>query len=105
MGWLPRLVPGIPFDEPEESTTAVTMPAATTAPSPVQNHHLLYTGRDSPAAGEEAAPRSAPGAVSAVDWVPEVTGEGGAPNIGKVLALCSTGSATTEEAAADAPLP
>jgi alkanesulfonate monooxygenase SsuD/methylene tetrahydromethanopterin reductase-like flavin-dependent oxidoreductase (luciferase family) len=55
MGWLPSFVPGIPFDELEESTTAVTTPAATTAPSPVQNHHLLYTGGDSPAGAGAAA--------------------------------------------------
>jgi hypothetical protein len=48
IGWLPSVVFGIPFDDPEERTTAViTAPATTTAPTPVQNHHVLYAGGDS----------------------------------------------------------
>ena len=67
MGWLPSVVFGIPFDDPEESTTAVTTPAAITAltPTPVQNHHVLYTGGDSSAGAGVAARRSAPGGTSA----------------------------------------
>jgi hypothetical protein len=49
MGWLPRVVLGIPFDEPEESTMAVITPAATTTPTPVQNHHVVNTEGDSAA--------------------------------------------------------
>jgi hypothetical protein len=56
MGWLPSLVPGSPFDEPEESTmAAMTTLATATTPTPVQNHHVLYTGVDSLAGAGVAA--------------------------------------------------
>jgi hypothetical protein len=107
MGWLPSVVFGIPFDDPEESTTAVTTPAAITAltPTPVQNHHVLYTGGDSSAGA--AACRSAPAGTSAPGPVPEAAGkgEGGVPKVGKSLVPGPAGSAAAGAAVAGRALP
>jgi hypothetical protein len=69
---------GITAECPLLRTMAVTTPATTTAPMPVQNHHCLVMGREPPSSGwgSEVETSVAPGADIESEAPPALVGGG-----------------------------